>query len=69
MIYLGVISLDPNYSSVALEMAEVWIIFLVPFCRQGGIDAIFKYPVMSDGSIRWFGHIEHQNPSINDAMG
>ena len=35
VIYLGVISLDPNYSSVALEMAEVWIIFLVTFLPSG----------------------------------
>ena len=37
-------------------------------CHQEGSGATFKYPFMWGRSIRLFGHPEHQNPSIINAM-
>ena len=69
VLYLGVISQIPNFSSEALQTAEIWINLLVQFFATGeAVAPLSKYPVMLRRSTWSFRHPEHQNPSIIDSM-
>ena len=69
VLYLGVISQIPNFSSEALQKAEIWINLFVPFfATREVVASLSKYPVMLGRSTWSFRHPEHQNPSIIDSM-
>ena len=68
VIYLGIISQIPNFSSEALQTAEILIILLVTFfATREAVAPLSKYPVMLGRSTWLFRHPELQNPSIIDA--
>ena len=61
--------MNPNFSYVALQIAELWINLISIFCQQEGSGVTLKYPVILGRSIKLFGHFENLNLSIIDAKG
>ena len=69
VLYLGVISQIPNFSSEALQTAEIWINLLVQFfATREAVAPLSKYTVMLGRPTWSFRHPEQQNISIIDSM-
>ena len=55
-----------NFSSVALQTADMWIILLVPFFVIREAEALVTNDPIMLGTLIWsFRQLEHQNPSSN----